>query len=146
MVWPSSRELRIIRWLGTIEYADVFVFAHWLSLCIHVSANERLVAEFQAMKKDPTIPQTDIVLSMDASPVSISSSGKPTVKVEWKTPYKHFTVWYSPESKYPPLKQAWEKFRAATENGPPETVSYVKNADNAFYRTLAFNMEADVAP
>jgi len=111
-----------------------------------IDPNERLVAEFQAMKKDPTIPQTDVVLSMDVSPPRISTTGKTTVKVEWKTPYKNFTVWYSPETKYQPRKAEWEKFCAATENGTPETVSYVKNADNAFYRTLAFNMEADVAP
>jgi len=110
-----------------------------------IDPNERLVAEFQAAKKDPTQPQTDIVLSLETKE-SVSQRGNKTVRAEWKTPFRNFTVWYTPESKHPTARTDWQKFLSATQEGPPETVSYVRGVDTAFYRTLAFNMEADVAP
>jgi DNA repair protein RadD len=109
-----------------------------------VDPGKKLAMEFATMKKDSSIPQTDLVLTMDVKE-SISQRGNKTVKVDWKTPWRHFTVWYSPESKHPTALADWRKFQAATEHGTPETVSYVKQQESSFFRTLAFNQPEDVA-
>ncbi len=110
-----------------------------------IDPNERLIAEFKAAKRDPTQPQTDVVLSLDTRE-SVSQRGNKTIRADWKTPHRSFSVWYTPESTHPRARTDWQQFQAATENGPPETVSYVKSKENSFFRTLGFNMEADHAP
>jgi len=94
------------------------------------------------LKKDPHQPQTDVVLSVSTRE-SVSQRGNPTVRADWVTPHRKFSVWFSPEAKHPKAIADWKKFQAATEQGQPETVSYIKDADSSFYRILAFGMPAD---
>lgn len=109
-----------------------------------VDPNEKLAADFKAMKRDPTTPQTDEVLSMEVKE-GVSQRGNKTVRADWKTPYRQFSIWYTPESQSRKAQDQWARFAAATANGeiPPKTISYVKEAESSFYRPLAYNMEAD---
>jgi DNA repair protein RadD len=109
-----------------------------------VDPNEKLAADFKAMKRDPTTPQTDEVLSMEVKE-GVSQRGNRTVRADWKTPYRQFSIWYTPESQSRKAQDQWARFAAATANGEvaPKTISYVKEAESSFYRPLAYDMEAD---
>lgn len=125
--------------------ADNDIAARYCSSCKAelVDPNEKLQAEFTAAKRDPTIPQTDAVLSMSLKE-SVSQRGNPTVRADWVTPHRRFTTWHQPEATFAKAKADWSRFEEATRGGTPETVSYVKNMDDNFYRILAFNQPADV--
>ncbi len=112
-----------------------------------VDPNERLVADFKALKKDPTRPQTDIVLGMTCRP-GVSSRGNRTLRVDFVTPYRQFSVWLLPEATHTNGMKEWAAFDAATDNGnvKPATVSYVKDVQTQFYRILAYNRPADEEP
>lgn len=107
-----------------------------------VDPNEKLAIEFKALKKDPCQPQTDEVLSC-VFQESVSQRGNPTVRADWVTPYRRFSTWHQPEAKHARGQADWARFHEATKNGTPETISYAKNRDDAFYRILAFNQPAD---
>lgn len=109
-----------------------------------VDPNEKLAADFKAMKRDPTTPQTDEVLSMEVKE-GVSQRGNKTIRADWKTPYRQFSIWYTPDSQSRKAQDQWQRFAAATANGEvaPRTISYVKEAESSFYRPLAYNMEAD---
>lgn len=109
-----------------------------------IDPNERLVIEFQVHKKDPHQPQTDEVLSMDLKP-SVSQKGNPTVRADWVTPYRRFSTWHQPEATHPRAKADWTRFDAATRDGAPATISYVKDPESNFFRVLAFGQPVDVA-
>lgn len=108
-----------------------------------VDPNERLIGEFKAMKRDPKMPQCDEVLEMKVRR-SISTKGNPTIKVDWVTPYRQFTTWFSPDSKYFTAKEECERFLAATDEGnvKPRTIGYRK-VDAKFYRVLSYNLPSD---
>lgn len=112
-----------------------------------VDPNERLVADFKALKRDPTKTQCDQVLSM-AVKEGISQKGNKTIRADFVTPYRQFSVWYSPNTQYGRPLTDWQRFDNATQGGKvaPDSVSYVKDADTSFYRTLAFNREVDEKP
>lgn len=107
-----------------------------------IDPNTKLTLQFEAMKKNPYEPQTDEVLSMSTKE-SVSQKGNPTVRVDWVTPYRRFSVWYSPEAKHPKAKTDWQKFQSAIAHGQPDTVSYIKE-DSGFFRVLAFGQPADI--
>lgn len=112
-----------------------------------VNPNEKLVADFKAMKRDPTRRQTDVVLAMTVRP-GISSAGNKTVRADWITPYRQFSTWFMPESTSVKGQADWAMFDAATGGGnnKPSTITYRKDPKSGFYRVLAFNRPADVEP
>lgn len=110
-----------------------------------VNPNDKLATEFKALKKDATQVQTDKVLSMDIRE-GVSQKGNRTVRADFKTPWRQFSVWFSPEAQHPKAKADWQKLEAAREYGQPDTVSYVKSPESSFFRCLAFNQPEDVAP
>jgi DNA repair protein RadD len=114
-----------------------------------VDPNERLIAEFVAMKRDPTHPQTDEVISMEMHE-AVSQRGNATVRVDWKTPYRQFSTWFMPGATAAKQRRAWTEFQKATgpesANDRPDTISYVKEPDSGFYRILAYNRSIDEAP
>lgn len=112
-----------------------------------VDPNDKLAADFKAMKKDPTQVQTDKVLFMEVKD-GVSPKGNRTVRADWETTYRRFSTWFTPEANHPRAQGDWRKFAMATNEGAliPKTVSYVKDPVSNFYRTLAFNREEDVAP
>ena len=112
-----------------------------------VDPNEKLVADFKALKRDPTRIQTDRVLSMSCAP-GVSRSGNRTLRVEWVTPYRQFATWFLPEAPHVRGQVAWQAFEAVTRNGEvaPSTVTYAKNAETGFFDIKAYNRPADEEP
>jgi len=107
-----------------------------------VDPNAKLTIEFEATKRNPYEPQTDQILSM-VTKESVSQRGNPTVRVDWVTPYRKFSVWFSPEATHPKAKADWIRFQQATKNCQPETISYVKEK-SGFFRVLAFGQPIDM--
>lgn len=110
-----------------------------------VDPNDKLIADFKALKKDPSKPQTDKVVTMTVKE-GISQRGNKTVRVDWVTPYRQFSTWFQPQATHSRAMAEHARFVAATANGQPETISYVKDMASGFYRVLAYNMPADVEP
>lgn len=112
-----------------------------------VNPNDKLVADFKALKRDPTRPQTDAVLSMTVRP-GISARGNKTMRADWVTPYRQFSTWHQPDATHSKGMRDWAAFEAATDNGnaKPETISYCKDAESSFFRILAYNRPADEEP
>ena len=112
-----------------------------------VDPNDKLKAEFKALKRDPTQRQTDEVTSMVCVP-GMSRAGNKTMKVEWQTPYRQFTTWLQPEARHSRGQAEWAAFETVTDGATkaPKTVTYRKNPDTGFFEIHAFNRQADNAP
>lgn len=111
-----------------------------------VDPNDKLIADFKAMKRDPTQVQTDEVLSMSCKP-GVSQRGNRTMRVEWRTPYRQFTTWLLPEATHSKGMREWAMFAQATDEGAmqPQTVTYVKDT-SGFFRVLGYNRKPDTMP
>jgi len=111
-----------------------------------VDPSEKLRIEFAQHKRDPHVVQSDEVISALFKP-GVSQRGNPTVRADFKTPYRQFSVWFSPEAKSARALRDWEMFTQATDGGtvPPKTVTYVKEA-SGFFRVIAFDEAIDVDP
>lgn len=112
-----------------------------------IDPNEKLAIEFAAMKRDPTRLQTDAVISMECKP-GVSAKGNETLRVEFMTPYRQFTIWLRPQAEDYRGKAEWDVFMAATNDRTtiPNTVTYRKDAQSGFYKVIAYNREADTEP
>lgn len=112
-----------------------------------VDPNEKLIADFKAMKRDPSRPQTDAVVSMTCKQ-GVSQRGNPTLRVDWVTPYRQFSTWFMMEPKTNRQMDDYGKFIRATNFGSrtPETISYAKDLDSGFFRILGYDLPADVEP
>ena len=112
-----------------------------------VDPNEKLVMDFKALKKDPTKLQTDDVLGMECKP-GVSRAGNATMRVEFRTPYRQFVVWFQTEAAHIKGQAQWKAFCDATNGSDdkPSTVTYRKNADTGFFEVIAYNRPADIAP
>lgn len=113
-----------------------------------VNPNDKLVAEFKALKRDPTRWQTDAIVSMDVKP-GVSRSGNPTLRIEWVTPWRQFTTWLRPDDAAPLRAQLdYRRWSEATEGGdkPPQSLTYRKNAETGFYEIAGYNGQPDEEP
>lgn len=112
-----------------------------------VDPNEKLKADFKALKRDPTRWQTDRVIAMSASP-NISRSGNKTMRVEWVTPYRQFTTWVMPEATHIRGQVQWAAFAGATQDGTvaPLTITYRKDTESGFFEIKAYNRSEDTSP
>ena len=106
-----------------------------------VDPNEKLIADFRAMKRDPSRVQTDKVLKLKTHH-GVSARGNRTVRADFETEYRTFSAWYLPDATFSRAQADWARFQAA---GEIETVTYAKQPDG-FYRIYGFNGPADVAP
>lgn len=112
-----------------------------------VDPGEKLRGEFRAMKRDPHHPQTDVIVDYTAIEGVSSRTGKPTLRIDWKTEYRHFSTWLQPEGQHSDAKREYRLYASATMFGErPRTISYVKQRDSDFFRILGFNMEEDREP
>jgi DNA repair protein RadD len=111
-----------------------------------VDPNEKLRGEFRALKRDPTRRQTDQVLAMECKP-GVSRSGNKTLRVDFTTPYRSFSIWLMPEPTHSRAMRDWQMFASETQGGEvqPQTVTYQKGADG-FYRVYAYNVPEDQEP
>jgi DNA repair protein RadD len=105
-----------------------------------INPNDRLVADFQMKKKDPTQIQTDKVVAMRATP-TLSKAGNECLRVDFVTEYRSFPVWFS--SKMQPFL---DRFNRITSDGTitPNTITYRKKGD--FYAIYGYNEVADEVP
>lgn len=110
-----------------------------------IDPNEKLVMEFKRTKRTPTEMQTDEVLSLDIRE-GISQRGNKTIRADFVTPWRSFSVWFTPDSQFPRQQTEYATFLAATESGNPRTVTYRKDAASGFYRVYGYNKEADREP
>lgn len=112
-----------------------------------VDPNEKLQADFKKLKRTPTEMQTDKVLSMDLRE-GLSQKGNRTVRADFVTPWRSFSIWFSPEAKGYAMREEWERFNAAVEGGArlPATVTYRKDPDSGFYRLHGLNKPHDEEP
>lgn len=107
-----------------------------------IDPNEKLKIEFRQLKRDPTIPQTDNVVEL--TPIkTLTASGKDCVRVDIKTEYRQFSIWYTKTSQR--RINEFMMFKAAYQQGI-KTVSYQKDISTGFYRIIAFNRKADEIP
>lgn len=99
-----------------------------------IDPNEKLVRAYRERKSDPYQVQTDEVLNMTAKP-TISKAGNECVRVEFTTPWRTFTVFFTPK-----VKRDYDWFMRQTMTGSkaPETVTYIKQGD--FYKILNYNV------
>lgn len=111
-----------------------------------VDPNEKLLAEFKEMKRDPTRIQCDRVIDMVAMP-TIARSGRECIKVDYTTEYRTFSCWYVKGIMGRP-KNRLDMFLNYTNEGKekPETVTYKKDSGSGMYETLAFNQSSDKEP
>lgn len=105
-----------------------------------VNPNDKLIADFKAMKRDPTQPQTDKIISI-ATSEGESARGNKTLRVDFVTSYRQFSIWLMPEAENARAINDWNRWERV--GGDPKTVSYVKDVDSSFYRVLAYNQPAD---
>lgn len=110
-----------------------------------INPNDKLQADFKALNRDPTKLQTDKVLSMVARD-GVSSKGNRTVRVDFVTPYRQFSVWFTPDSNAMIAQRKWARFQDAMQNGDPQTITYRKDAESGFFEILAYNQPEDVEP
>lgn len=112
-----------------------------------VDPNEKLRLDFKALKRDPTNVQTDEVLDWKVSS-NVSRSGNETWRIDWTTPYRSLSTWTMKEPKHQKAYADKEKLMWATQNMKkmPLTITYQKDPNTKFYRILAYNREADLAP
>lgn len=108
-----------------------------------IDPNEKLSAEFKALKRDPTRPQTDIVLEMNIKE-GISQKGNPTLRVDWVTPHRQFATWFQPNGKHPRARKELAEWQAATANGGPKTISYIKDRESGFFKILSYDLPEDI--
>ena len=111
-----------------------------------VDPNAKLAENFRAKKNDPTRVQTDKVVSFVLVD-GVSQKGNPTVRADFVTPYRSFSIWYQPDGRHPQAVRDWTMLKSAVLEGDGlKTITYRKDADSRFYRALAYNAPADVEP
>lgn len=109
-----------------------------------VDPNEKLRIEFKALKKDPTMRQTDRVVSWELKP-GVSRSGKNVDRVDVTTEYRSFSFWVMKEPTW--TRAMKERADLDALNGEaPQTITYQKDSDSGFYRVFSYNRPPDEAP
>jgi DNA repair protein RadD len=124
--------------------ADNDIAARYCSECKGeiVDPNEKLIAEFNEMKSDPTRRQTDRVMSFSKRP-SISKAGRPMWLVNVVTEYRTFTYWVPKE---PTWSQGYtdRSMLLGLGDTKPETITYQK--EGQWYKVYGYNRRADEVP
>jgi len=123
-----------------------------------IDPNEKLVMEFRKLKSDPYAKSTDKVLSWHCQEW-ISKSGNQTLKVDYTTEYRSFSIWYMPEK-----VDEWESLSTAVFSGRiapsievflsslpnygvmPKTLTLKKMKEKGFYKIYGHNEALDEIP
>lgn len=108
-----------------------------------VDPNEKLQVEFKALKRSPYNRQCDEVISCEVRE-SVSAKGNETVRLDFKTPYRSFSVWLMKNPTNNTAAAALDMWRALGGH-LPKTVEYQKE-ESGFFRVFSYNREADVDP
>jgi DNA repair protein RadD len=105
-----------------------------------VNPNDKLLEFFTAHKKDPTQPQTDLVVSIDYVR-GISRSGNDMITANIVTTRRKFSVYLLENSTYAASKKAAFAQGTSEFTRVPRTISYVKDGD--FWKVLGFDRPSD---
>jgi len=107
-----------------------------------VDPNEKLIAEFKAMKADPNRRQTDVVEEWSVNH-TLSKAGREMWRVDVRTSYRKFSFWVP---KTPNWSQGFKDRAMFTALGgkQPDTITYEK--DGQWYKVTAYNRKADEIP
>lgn len=150
---PGGRLLRCeYRWTSkkcTQCDADNDIAARYCCECKAeiVDPNTKLIADFKALKRDPTRIQTDKVIGWEAKP-TVSRKGNECLMVTYRTEYRQFTVWYMPKAERGRPLVNWQRFHNCTIGGTvmPLTVTYKKDAESGMFEVYDYGREADEVP
>lgn len=109
-----------------------------------INPNDKLIADFRAMKKDPTRMQCDKVLSWSHHK-TLSAAGNEVLKVDLITEYRSFSTWFQVRSSKTYFIKQYESLINATQGLElmPLSVTYKKNIKTSFFEVYAWNQEAD---
>lgn len=118
-----------------------------------VDPNEKLKIEFTKIKKDPFTPTSDKVLSWKAREW-VGGSGKVTLRIDWTTECRTFTVWYHNTSQW--AANEWSLLNKAcgvdtrtpaefckSMRKMPQTITAYKDGRNGFFKVKAYNEVID---
>ena len=107
-----------------------------------VDPNEKLIAEFNAMKADPNRRQTDVVEEWSVNH-TLSKAGREMWRVDVRTSYRKFSFWVP---KTPNWSQGFKDRAMFTALGgkQPDTITYEK--DGQWYKVTAYNRKPDEIP
>jgi DNA repair protein RadD len=108
-----------------------------------VDPNAKLAVEFRALKRSPYNRQCDEVLKCETRE-GVSGSGKPTIRVDFVTPYRSFSIWLQAEPKHPQAYADLERWKSLA-GVLPKTVEYQKE-QSGFFRVFSYNKPADIDP
>lgn len=129
--------------------ADNDIAARYCATCKGeiIDPNKKLIADFRALKKDPTKIQTDKIVSWEHLR-TVSRAGNNCLRVDYVTEYRRFSIWYMPDAEKGKNYATWVQFCEATNNGRsmPETITYNKDASTGMYRVFSYGAKADEIP
>lgn len=108
-----------------------------------VNPNDKLRSDFKALKKDPSQAQCDVIERLDVRE-SVSQAGNETIRLDFKTPYRSFSVWLSKHPKHHDALHQLELWKAL-DGEEPKSVRYVKEP-SGFFKIIAFNVAPDEEP
>lgn len=108
-----------------------------------INPNDKLVAEYRAMKKDPHNIQCDKLLSWSHKK-TLSKNGNECIAVDWVTEYRSFKTWHIVKADNKMLIKDFNMFIEATKGMEemPRSVTYRKES-SGFYRIFSYNQEPD---
>lgn len=109
-----------------------------------VNPNDKLIADFRAMKKDPHRIQCDRLLSWSHKK-TLSKNGNECIAVDWVTEYRTFKTWHVVKAENKMLIKDFNMFVEATQGieKMPYSITYRKE-NSGFYRIFAYNQEPDI--
>lgn len=108
-----------------------------------IDPNEKLTMEFKALKRSPRNRQCDTVLKCDVRE-SVSASGNETIRVDFTTPYRSFSVWYMKKPTNNLAALDYDKW-LGLKGALPKTVEY-KKTGSGFYHVYSFDGPIDEEP
>lgn len=109
-----------------------------------IDPNDKLIADFRAMKKDPHRIQCDRLLSWSHKK-TLSKNGNECIAVDWVTEYRTFKTWHVVKAENKMLIKDFNMFVEATQGieKMPYSITYRKE-NSGFYRIFAYNQEPDI--
>lgn len=108
-----------------------------------VDPNDKLKLEFTKLKRDPRIPQTDEVISMN-SRISLSKGGNEMYRVDYVLKNRKFTTYYMIDTGSAWLKKKTQEFEEVTMSGTtaPRTITYKKTKSD-MWEIIDYNLKTD---